>query len=145
VTIALAWLLALPLIDIPAIPSTGTPQVPGPASTTKGPTTDEAFNTPRCLGIVVDARDRVVLQHPWHGPVHKLIGKGLEGRRARGVHVVGGLLPTPTLAAQSGSLETTVETSAWLGPPQARHPFPPRRESIVLLRPSAGQASCASP
>lgn len=55
-----------------------------------------------------DTKNRVTLSRPRRGSMVRLSGKGPDLYAGRRVHIVGGLIPSPNIAAQAGSIDSTI-------------------------------------
>jgi hypothetical protein len=145
-SVALAFVIGLSLMDPSAGQGLDGPRGarPDQSAGQSGLTIKDSSTAAGCVAIVADVKDQLVLSHPWHGPMYRLIDRGLEGRRRNGWHVVGGLVPTPNVAAQVGAISRTIEAVAWATPGQLKHPYGERPVRIVGLR-SSTAPSCPLP
>lgn len=147
VTMTLVLLLGLGLMGPSSSQDAAAQQAPrpDPPARASGLKIYDPSSAARCVNVVADVKNNLVFSHPWRGPVHKRIEKGLGGRRWNGLHVVGGLVPTPNVASQLGSIDQTADAVAWISPRQIMNPYPERPERIVVVRSPATPGSCPAP
>lgn len=95
-------LLAEPMNGIGTAQPTAQAAQPGPSQATELKL-DSALNLVGCAPGKPGDEGRTAREVTHHNLVYRLTAQGLQGYTKRGVSVVGGLVPTPNLAAQPGT------------------------------------------
>src|SRR4051812_43752506 len=81
----------------------------------------KALNVTGCVQSEGAPPSRFTLYDPHRGIMYRLTGKGVGLYAGKRVHVVGGLMPSPNVAAQTGSIDPAgPEVSALAGPSATR-------------------------
>jgi hypothetical protein len=91
-----------------------------------------------------DTKTRVTLSGPRGGSMFRLSGKGLDLYAGPRVHIVGGLIPTPNIAAQVGSIDSTIVAMASSKPAQGGR-GPVHRREVRVTGIHSVKAPCPTP
>jgi hypothetical protein len=82
---------------------------------------NDAVSQTGCVAAPAGPMSQITITSTEQRPYYRLIGKGLQGHMAMSsrVWMVGGLVPSPNIAAQAGSLDPTIVATAVANAKQA--------------------------